>query len=71
MYILRTENAKLFTVLLSFLHVGHLHILEMSRTSNMATSLSGQTSIFGVVSLVSKSLSRIGEQKKLKKKLQF
>ena len=35
--------------------------------SNMAPRLSGQTSIFGVVFFVSKSLSGIGGQKKLEK----
>ena len=35
--------------------------------SNMAPGLSGQTSIFGVVFFVSKSLLGIGGQKKLEK----
>ena len=35
--------------------------------SNMAPRLSGQTSIFGVVSFVSKSLMRIEGQKRLEK----
>ena len=39
--------------------------------SNMAPRLSGQTSIFGVVSFVSKSLMGIEGQKKLEKICKF
>ena len=39
----------------------------MNEYSNMAPRLSGQTSIFGVVFFVSKSLLGIGGQKKLEK----
>ena len=40
---------------------------EINQYSSMAPRLSGQTSIFGVVFFVSKSLLGIERQKKLKK----
>ena len=40
---------------------------SISQYSNMAPRLSGQTSIFGVVFFVSKSLLGIGRHKKLEK----
>ena len=59
------ERRNFFTALIS------LHFVNWPRSiyqySNMAPRLSGQTPIFGVVFIVSKSLLRIEGQKKLKK----